>query len=280
VRPVEVFRPSILSSRAMRRAIGAAIASAYALITILILIYPTDNLLNSPLSITVTAGIATAAAGAVVIRQKTSGLYGKTYLALMIGLACWFAGELIYTYESMMAGSSVSTISVAEGPWLALYAFFGYYVFKTYRFFGYAVKRNHMLIVLAGVALLMAITTLSILNSLGNAVENEPLLLIRLLYPIGDAVLVAPSVLLLLTLRHGLLTYTPWLFTSIGLIMIAAGDIAFSNMSLLQVADLGVITFPLYNAGNLAFAGALLWYGKFGLYDHGKALNAFQEGNR
>ena len=264
----------------MRIAIGAVVASAYALITVLILIYPTDNLLNSPMSITITAGIATAAAGAVVIKQKTSGLYGKTYVALMIGLACWFTGELIYSYESMTAGSSFSSISAAEGPWLALYAFFGYYVFKTYRFFGYAVKRNQMLVVLAGVALLMAITTLSILNSLGSTVETEPLLLIRLLYPIGDAVLIAPSVLLLLTLRHGLLTYTPWLFTSIGLVMIAAGDIAFSNMSLLQVGDLGVITFPLYNAGNLAFAGALLWYGKFGVYDHGKALNSFQEDNR
>jgi hypothetical protein len=280
VRFVEVARPLTLTSDMMRRAIAAVIASAYGVITILILAYPVDNLLNSPMSVTVTAGIALAAATAVVLRQKASGLYGKTYVALTIGLACWFAGEFIYTYESVFAGSSFSTISIAEGPWLALYAFFGYYIFKTYRFFGYAVKRNHLLIVLAGVSLLMAVTTSSILNSLGSAVENDPLLLVRLLYPIGDAVLLAPSVLLLLTLRHGLLTYTPWLFISIGLVMIAAADIAFSNMSLLQITDLGVITFPLYNAGNLAFAGALLWYSRFGIYDQGKALNSFQEGNR
>ena len=252
----------------------------YVTITISILVYPTNNLLNSPASVTLSAGVATAAAAVVVFRQKTGGLYGRTYVALALGLACWFVGELIYTYDSVILGSPPATLSLAEVPWLSLYAFFGYYVFKTYQFFGYAVKRSHTITVLAGVSVLMAITTSSVLNSLGTAVQDEPLLIIRLLYPIGDAVLIAPSVLLLLTLRHGLLTYTPWLFISIGLILIAAADIAFSNESLIHIADLGVISFPLYNAGNLAFAGALIWYSRFGIYDKGKAMNAFQKGNR
>jgi hypothetical protein len=264
----------------MRRIIASVVATSFAAIAIMIAAYPSGNLLNSPASVTVTAGVATAAAVAVVLRQKTGGLYGKTYAALAIGLGCWFTGELLYTYESVILGSTPSALSVAEMPWLLLYAFFGYYVFKTYRFFGYAVKRSHVFTVLAGVSLLMALTTSSVLNSLGSAVDTEPLLLVRLLYPIGDAVLIAPSVLLLLTLRHGLLTYTPWLFVSIGLILVAAGDITFSNSSLLQIEDLGVITFPLYNAGNLAFAGALIWYSKFGIYDRSKALHAFQQGNR
>jgi hypothetical protein len=277
---MEVSRPTALGSDWMRRVIAFGVAMTYVTITISILVYPSYNLLNSPASITVTAGIATAAAGAVVFRQKTGGLYGKVYIALALGLACWFVGEIIYTYDSVILGSPPTALSLAEVPWLSLYAFFGYYVFKTYQFFGYAVKRSHTIAVLTGVSVLMAITTSAILNSLGTAVEEEPLLMVRILYPIGDAVLIAPSVLLLLTLRHGLLTYTPWLFVSIGLILIAAADIAFSNESLIQVADLGVVTIPLYNAGNLAFAGALLWYNRFGIYDKGKALNAFREGNR
>ena len=277
---MEVSRPATLGSDWMRRGIALGIAMTYVTITISILVYPTNNLLNSPASVTLSAGVATAAAAVVVFRQKTSGLYGRTYVALALGLSCWFVGELIYTYESVILGSPPTTLSLAEVPWLSLYGFFGYYVFKTYQFFGYAVKQSHTIIVLAGVSVLMAVTTSSVLNSLGTAVQDEPLLIIRLLYPIGDAVLIAPSVLLLLTLRHGLLTYTPWLFISIGLILIAAADIAFSNESLIQIADLGVITFPLYNAGNLAFAGALIWYSSFGIYDKGKALSAFQKGNR
>ena len=277
---MEVSRPATLNSVGLRRIIAIAVAAAYTIMTIFTVANPTDNLLNSPASVTITAGIAVAAASVVVFKQKTSGLYGKTYVALTIGLSCWFAGELIFTYDSVIVGSPPASLSLAEVPWLSTYAFFGYYVFKAYQFFGYAVTRSHMITVLAGVSLLMAMTTSSILNSLGSAVENEPLLLIRLLYPIGDAVLIVPSVLLLLTLRHGILTYTPWLFISIGLILVAAADIAFSNMSLLQIADVGVMIFPLYNAGNLAFIGALVWYSRFGVYDHGRALSAFQEGNR
>ncbi len=277
---MEVRRHTTLSSDGIRRAIAAIIATLFAAMIISSFVNPDDIVMNSSVSVTVTAGIASAAAMMTVFRQKTSGLYGKTYAALTIGLWCWFAGELIYTYDNVIMGFPPSTLSLAEVPWLALYAFFGYYVFKTYQFFGYAVKRIHMVSVLAGVSVMMAITTSSILNSIGNTFEFEPLLLIRLLYPIGDAILIAPSVLLLLTLRRGLLTYTPWLFISIGLILVAAGDIAFANTSLIETVDLSVIIFPLYNAGNLAFAGALLWYSKFGIYDRGKAINSFQLSNR
>ena len=278
--PMEVSRTATPGSDTIRRAIVASVAMVYATITVLIAAYPNEIMLNSPVSATVTAGIAVSAAAAVVFRQKFGGLYGKTYVALAIGLACWFAGELVYTYDSVIMGSSSSSLSLAEVPWLMLYAFFGYYVFRTYRFFGYAVSRLHMISVLAGVSVLMAVTTYSILTALGPAVEKDkPLVIIRLIYPIGDAVLLGPSVLLLLTLRHGLLTYTPWLFVSVGLILIAGADIAFSNMSLFQI-DLGPVVYPLYSAGNVAFAGALLWYNRFGIYDHGKALTAFQEGNR
>jgi hypothetical protein len=104
--------------------------------------------------------------------------------------------------------------------------------------------------------------------------------MVRLSYPIGDAVLIIPSVLLLITLRRGLLTYTPWLFSSAALVMIAAADILFSNVALFGSVDVYKFAYPLYNAGNLAFFGALLWYNKFGIYDQSKAIGTFQERNR
>lgn len=277
---MEVSRPLASGSDSMRRVIAIVITTAFVAICLLILAYPDNNPLNSPLSVSATAGVATTAAVIVVSKQKTSGLYGRTYLALTIGLGCWLAGELVYAYDSMILGSQTSSLSPADIPWLLTYVFFGYYVFRTYRFFGFAVKWIHMLAILAGVSVLMALTASSILNSMGESIRNDPLLIIRLVYPIGDAVLIAPSVLLLVTLRNGLLTYTPWLFISIGLILIAGADIAFTNASLLMADDLGMIFFPLYNAGNLAFAGALVWYRKFGIYDQNRALAEFQLGNR
>lgn len=277
---MEVSKPLISGSDSMRWVIAVMISTAFVAISLLILAYPGSNPLNSPLSVSATATVAAAAAVIVVSRQKTKGLYGKTYLALTIGLGCWLAGELVYSYDSMILASPPSNLSPADVPWLVSYVFFGYYVFRTYRFFGFAVKWNHLLAVLAGVSVLMALTASSILNSMGGSLTNEPLLIVRLMYPIGDAVLIAPSVLLLVTLRNGLLTYTPWLFISIGFILIAGADIAFTNASLLMVDNLGMIFFPLYNAGNLALAGALVWYRRFGIYDQNRALAEFQQGNR
>lgn len=264
----------------MRRAIGIAITTSFTAMFMVILVQPEGNALNSPLSVTVTAAIATAAAFSVVLSQRTSGLYGRTYLALAIGLGCWFTGELVYSYETMVLQAPLGTISMAEVPWLATYGFFGYYVFRTYRFFGFAAKGTHMLAVLVGVSIMMALTTFALMSSFGGGLSDNQSLIVRLVYPIGDAALIAPSLLLLLTLRNGLLTYTPWLFISVGLIMIAGADIAFTNMTFLMFENLGAIFFPLYNAGNLAFAGALIWHRKFGIYDQNLALTAFQEGNR
>ncbi len=275
-----VLRQDATDSDAIRRIILAILVSSVAAIFAATVADPNDNVFNTPVSVTITAGIAASVGLLVALRHRISGLYGKTYVALAAGLICWFAGEMIWTYDNVIVGSAPSTVSIAEAPWLALYAFFGYYVFKTYGFFGYAVNRRHLILVLAGVSILIASTTYSVLNSLGGTMQGEPLLMVRLVYPIGDAVLIVPSVLLLLTLRHGLLTYTPWLFVSVALILIAGADILFSHVSLLEIFDLSWIIFPLYNAGNLAFTAALIWYNKFGIYDHGKAMQLFQQRNK
>lgn len=275
-----VLRQAAPNTDAIRKIILVILATGIGVIFAATVSNPNDKVFDTPVSVTVTAGIAASAAIIVALKHKLSGLYGKTYVALAAGLICWFAGEMIWTFDNVIAGSAPSTVSMAEAPWLALYAFFGYYVFKTYRFFGYAVSKRHLILVLLGVSGLIASTTYSVLNSLEGSMQSEPLLMVRLVYPIGDAVLIVPSVLLLLTLRHGLLTYTPWLFMSVALILIAGADILFSHVSLLEIFDLSWIIFPLYNAGNLAFTAALIWYNKFGIYDHSKAMQLFQQHNK
>ena len=271
-----VLRQTATNSDAIRKIILVTLSTSIAVIFAATVFSPNDKVFNTPVSVTATAGISASAALMVAIKHKLSGLYGKTYLALAAGLICWFAGEMIWTFDNVIAGSPPSTVSIAEVPWLALYAFFGYYVFRTYRFFGYAVSKRHLIVVLSGVSILIASTTYSVLNSLEGSMQTEPLLMVRLVYPIGDAVLTVPSVLLLLTLRHGLLTYTPWLFVSAALILVAGAGILFSHVSLLEIFDISWIIFPLYNAGNLAFTAALTWYNKFGIYDRSKALQLFQ----
>jgi hypothetical protein len=276
---MEALRKTASASGAMRARIIVGVAGAVAAIWISTILLPDNIIFNTPLAETITSGIAMAAAIAVVVKQKTTGLYGSTYVALAIGLACWLAGEMIWMYDNVIMGIEPTELSLADIPWLALFAFFGYYTFRTYQFFSYAVKKHHVVAVVSAVAVVIAFTTYVILDSL-EQIESPVVAAVRLLYPFGDAALIIPSVLLLITLRHGLLTYTPWLLGSVGLILIAAGDILFTNISALGALDLFPISLPLYSAGNLTLAGALVWYRKFGIYDQGKATDSFQQSNR
>lgn len=275
---MEALKKAASNSDQVRLKITLSLIASIGAIWTATILLPDNIIFHSPASITITAGIPLAAALLIIARQGQGGLYGKTHIALAIGLACWFAGELIWTYDNMIVGKEPMELSSADIPWLALYTFFGYYIFKTYRFFGFAVNRYHVIAVVAVVAAITATSTylnLSLLDQGSLAVA-----MVRLSYPIADAILIIPSVLLLITLRHGLLTYTPWMFSSSALILIAVADILFSNISLFGTIDMYKVVFPLYNAGNLTFAGALLWYNKFSIYDQGRAKWTFQERNK
>jgi hypothetical protein len=278
---MKVQRQSVADSGKMRQVIMAALVMAIAVIAVLINLFPNEVMLNSSVSVTATAGVAMAISIVIAFKQKMDGLYGKINAALAIGLVCWFAGEVMWTYDNIIIGKELAELSLADASWLALYGFFGYYIFKSYCFFGNTVNKYHAIVVIGGVAALMANTLFTVYSTLESAQTLSPLTVaVRLAYPVGDAVLIVPSLLLLITLRHGLLTYTPWLLISVALILIAAGDVLFSSMSLPADFDLGRIAFPLYNAGNLCFAGALVWYSMFGVYDQRRALKSYQEKNR
>jgi hypothetical protein len=277
---MKVQNQSVADSGKMRQVIMVTLTAAVAAIAVLINLFPDEIMFNSSVSVTATAGIAMAISVVIAFRQKMDGLYGKINAALAIGLVCWFAGEVIWTYDNIIIGREPAELSLADAPWLALYGFFGYYIFKSYRFFGNAVSKYHAIVVIGGVAALMVNTIFTVYSTLESVQTLSPLTVaVRLAYPVGDAVLIVPSLLLLITLRHGLLTYTPWLLISVALILIAAGDTLFSSMSLAEF-DLSTIAFPLYNAGNLCFAGALVWYNMFGVYDRSRALKSYQESNR
>jgi hypothetical protein len=276
---MESLRKTTTASGKMRARIIGGLAGTIGAIWILTILLPDNPILNTPLSEAITSGMAMVAAIVVASRQKADGLYGSTHVALAAGLVCWFAGTMIWTYDNIIAGKEPTQLSVADIPWLMLYAFFGYYIFKMYKFFGYAVNKYHLMAVISTVSIVIAYTTYATVNSL-DQVESPAVMVVRLLYPFGDAVLIIPSVLLLIALRHGLLTCTPWLFVSAALLLIAAADILFTNISLFGTFDLLPIASPLYDAGNLTFVGGLLWYIRFGMYDQGRAADLFRKRNR
>ena len=272
----------------VRRRIIVTLVVAIAAISALISLNPW-GLIQSFFSTSITAGIAVSFSIIVIARQRASGLFGRTHLALAIGLAFWFAGQVIWAAEMTTSGREPSDLSAADIPWLALYVPFGYYILMTYRHFGKTVTKYHLVIV-AGI---VAVLTFSAVYTAyffykhsmvqgGNSGEQPSMLVatIRSAYPLGDAVLVVPAILLLITLRKGMLTYTPWLFVASALILVSVADMLFTNMALLNRTDLSGYAYTLYNAGNLAFAGGLYWYNRFVIFNAKWVIEEFQRANR
>jgi diguanylate cyclase len=274
----QVARPK--GSKAALKWIIVILVSAIFVDTIFTIFISSDKTATGDVSVTITAGMAMLAAMVIVYRQGLRGLYGKTYAALFIGTACWFVGEFLWTFYEVIAGIELPEASMADIFWLAGYFFFAYHLFKTYQFFSGAINRKHLFVVSLVTTLLIVNIMYPIIAPLQITSDEEMLTaFFRVAYPVGDAMLIVPAVLLLVTLREGNITFTPWLLISIALIITAAADILFSYLTLAAV-EIEWIDNLLYDAGNLTLAGALVWYNKFVIYDAKGTFKAFQERNR
>jgi len=240
---------------------------------------------------------------AILYRQKFKGLYGKTYGAFAIGLLLWFSAEMINTYEqysvtnSLPAGRGsivpVSTTlqpSVADAIWLAGYGFFAYFLFKMMVHFSKSIKLR----TLAALTVITAVATLVLAQSItyyyttmqrlapeGSATLLETFsLFFKIEYPILDVLLIVPSLVIMLGLRGGKLTSTPWILLSSAVLILAVGDIGNVYFSILHVVENHWIWKMFATAGYLCIATSLFWYYRFFIFDPRKAAKIWQQSNR
>lgn|SRR5574341_123058 len=146
------------------------------------------------------------------------------------------------------------------------YAFFGYHLFKTYLYFAKKVNRAAILAVGMLVGLGISYIIFQMFKSSDFETPDGIMTFIfRTAFPIGDFVLITPSVLLLVTLRKAKLHFSPWFFISVALLLTAA-DIIFSYISLLEQIEVEWIANLLYDSANLCLVGGLYWYNKFVIF--------------
>lgn len=234
----------------------------------------------SDLSINAAAAAALVIAIAIVSRQKLGGLHGKTYAAFAVGLALWFAAELVQTYYEIGVEDEVPYPSVADALWLVGYGPLGYHLFATYRFFGRSAKPHSLVVVVATTAAIFgSFVPLTVLSS--SLLSDGPLeLVVNVLYPALDAVLIVPAIMMFSILRKGKLTSVPWVLLSASVLIIAVADSAFGYIAATYPDSeiWGFSTF--YFTGYLCMAGALYCHKRYLIFDQARATKLFQEQNR
>lgn len=205
----------------------------------------------------------------VVVRQKTSGLFGRAYASLAASLLLWVVAESIWGYYELGLGVETPFPSIADAFWLSAYGPLGYHLFSTAKFFGKGVKKSTIVIVTTAAALFLAFYVQAIAEIFAlEGPEALPSLAISIAYPVLDVILIVPAVLMITNAGRGQLTSIPWIFVGWVLLVIAdslLGITAVTNFT----GEVFHITMT-YNAAYLCFMAGLVWYNRQFIPDAGK----------
>jgi len=145
---------------------------------------------------------------------------------------------------------------------LAGYGGFGYHLFGLSRFFGKGVRRYKIAIVSVAMAILCYYDVDSILASSASDDTVTPLVLgISIAYPLLDAILFVPAIVIVLNSGRGKLTAIPWIFIAWIILGVADSMLGFVEISGFS-GDTTFVTIT-YNAAYLAFAAGIVWYIRF-----------------
>jgi hypothetical protein len=219
------------------------------------------------LTINVTAATALIAAIIVLIRQiRVHSQYARAFTFLAAGMALWFTAEVTWTYYQLGLGIETPFPSPADAFWLAGYVPLTYHLYNIYRTVTRKVVGGSMLAILSGIVASMLAFLLYLTFGISGQQQGMVELTINLAYPILDAILLIPAIVILWSFRKGEPAYTHWVMISLFIIFVTVADIGFDYALAVNEESAGQqewIWDMFYNAGYLSIAGALFWYNRY-----------------
>jgi hypothetical protein len=234
-------------------------------------------------------------------RQPTLYYYNnnKMHFSICLFLGMWFVAQFVWTFPYQQTAG----VWIADIIWFIGYASFGYFLYSLYYHF---FRKEHELLVLILIAIVIStvlVLVLDIIVSILRLLSDQPvdfsILLSTLVYPILDAALIFPAVLIFwgvrkriitqknaavqgqqadkatqgeahrpFSLSHGLTTTSSiWiLLLSVAMMLSAIGDTGFAFSTAYGpdsvLRDVWIWN-VIYNADHLCLAAALIGYGSF-----------------
>jgi hypothetical protein len=170
----------------------------------------------SDLTSTFTAGVPLVIAFVMVFRYKRGlkkrdskpeiqmQIYdnNKMHLSICIFLVLWFVAQLIWTFQYQQS----SDVSIQDVLWFIGYGFFGYFLYSLYYHFFREELEPLVLVLVAIVISIVLIFVLDIIVSILRLLSTQPvdfsILLVTLAYPILDAVMIFPAMLIFAAVRR------------------------------------------------------------------------------
>lgn len=216
------------------------------------------------------------------------------HFSICLFLVLWLAAQAIWLSQYQL----ISSYSVADALWFIGYASFGYFLYSLYYHFFTREFEPFVLILIAVIISILLVFVLDVIVSTLRLVStqqvNVSVLLVTLVYPILDAVMIFPAVLIFWAVRRirkrqytlqeeqktgqskqeenksSYTIYTVFsiwiLLLTIAMILSAIGDIGFAYSAALGpetvLRDVWIWNI-IYNTDHLCLAAALIGYRHF-----------------
>ena len=162
----------------------------------------------------------------LAVRNKISGSFGKAWICFAIFAVCWSAGEIIWAADELVFEQNPFP-SEADFFWLLGYpAYFAFAILYLGPFKNSISKKILALAVSVSIALMAFLAYCA--NTKSELPGFETALLT--LYPIGDAICLAPTIIGLALFFRGRVNFT-WLLLLVGMFSFVVADSAYQIIS-------------------------------------------------
>ncbi|HEX7141344.1 MAG TPA: hypothetical protein VF222_02580 [Nitrososphaeraceae archaeon] len=222
------------------------------------------------LILNIAAGTASSLGIIAIIRYGFSGIHGKSYLFLTIGIILWFTADIIVTYYFIIDVKELIDVSIVDAFYFMGYGFLSLHLFVIMKELQREINPIHAIIISIVTIIFVIYVVTNLLFSEFDLNDNFISIVVSLMYPILDLILIAPSAIILISLRKNYQQSIPWFLSSLSLFINAIADDGYAidfvngNSENLWVWEL------FYVADFIIMSGALYWYNKFHIFHHNK----------
>ncbi|HEX5981470.1 MAG TPA: hypothetical protein VFY77_02280 [Nitrososphaeraceae archaeon] len=224
------------------------------------------------LGLNIAGGTASTLGIIAIIRYGFSGLHGKSYLSLTIGIILWFLADLLVYYYFILGVKELIDISIIDLLYFIGYGFLSLHLFFITKGIQRKINLTHVIIISIITILFVFYIITNLLVSEFDINDNFISIVVSLMYPILDLILIAPSAIILISLRNDYQQSIPWFLSSLSLFINAIADDGYvidfisSNSENLWVWEL------FYFVDFIIMSAALFWYNKFHISNNNRSI--------
>jgi hypothetical protein len=223
----------------------------------------------------ITAAAASSLGIIAVYRHGVSGIHGKSYLFLTLGLISWFTADLTLLYYHYALGiEEQKFVTIADALWFIGYGFLSLHLFTVIKLLRESGNNTNVInpkLVIIG-SFIIAIVfvsfnwfTLAFSEFINNAKQTLDLtsVVVTIAYPVLDLILIIPSSIVLVKLRKNYQHSIPWFLSSLSLLINAIADDGYLLDFVNGHSEHLIFWDLFYVADFIIMAGALFWYNRY-----------------